>query len=70
MDPKQLLRDFLEAQKITPAEFARRLDYDKGNFHRLLNSEGIWPSLDLAFSIDRETQGAVPMASWAQAKAA
>lgn len=70
MDPKQLLRDFLAAEEITPAEFARRVDYDKGNFHRLLNSDDIWPTLDLAFRIDQQTQGAVPMASWAEAKAA
>jgi hypothetical protein len=70
MDPKQLLRDFLATKEIKPAEFARLIEYDKGNFHRLLNSDDIWPTLDLAFRIDRETQGAVPMASWAEAKAA
>lgn len=70
MDPKQLLRDFLTAEEITAAEFARRIDYDKGNFHRLLNDKDIWPTLDLAFRIDRETSGKVPMSAWAEAKAA
>ena len=70
MSPRQLLRDYLTAQEITPAEFARRIEYDKGNFHRLLNSDEIWPTLDLAFRIERETQGAVPISSWAEAKAA
>jgi hypothetical protein len=70
MDPKKLLRDFLASQEIRAAEFARRIDYDKGNFHRLLNDTETWPTLDLAFRIDRETQGAVPMSSWAEAKAA
>lgn len=70
MDPRKLLRDFLTATETTPAEFARRIEYDKGNFHRLLNSNDIWPTLDLAFRIDRETQGAVPIAAWAEAKAA
>lgn len=70
MDPKQLLKDFLAKEEIKAAEFARRIDYDKGNFHRLLNSDDFWPTLDLAFRIDRATQGAVPMSSWARAKAA
>ena len=70
MDPKQLLADYLAREEIKPAEFARRLNYDKGNFHRLLNSDDFWPSLDLAFRIDRETSGAVPMSAWARAKAA
>ena len=70
MNPKALLRSFLDAHEIKPAEFARRLDYDKGNFHRLLNSDEAWPSLELAYRIDRETGGAVPVAAWAEAKAA
>lgn len=69
MDPKQLLRDYLSKCEITPAAFARQLDYDKGNFHRLLNSDDAWPSLELAFLIDRETGGNVPVAAWAEAKA-
>jgi len=69
MDPKQLLRDYLRGREIAPAVFARQLDYDKGNFHRLLNSDDAWPSLELAFLIDQETGGAVPMAAWAEAKA-
>ncbi len=70
MDPKKLLRDHLAKQEVTAAEFARRIDYDKGNFHRLLKDGDTWPTLDLAFRIDRETQGAVPMSAWAEAKAA
>lgn len=69
MDPKQLLRDYLSSREIAPAVFARQLGYDKGNFHRLLNSDDAWPSLELAFQIDRQTGGAVPVAAWAEAKA-
>lgn len=70
MDPKQLLRDYLETAETTPAEFARQIEYDKGNFHRLLKGNDIWPSLDLAFRIDQATKGLVPMSAWAKAKAA
>ena len=70
MDPKKLLRDYLSNNGIKAAEFARRLDYDKGNFHRLLNDTDTWPTLDLAFRIEQETQGEVPMSAWAEAKAA
>lgn len=70
MSPKQLLRDYLDQHEIKPAEFARRIDYDKGNFHRLLNSDSVWPTLDLAHRIEKETSGAIPIGSWAEARAA
>jgi hypothetical protein len=70
MNPKAQLRSYLDAHDIKPAEFARRIDYDKGNFHRLLNSDDAWPSLELAYRIDQATSGTVPVAAWAEAKAA
>lgn len=69
MDPKEALRAYLDSSKRRPAEFARAVSCDKGNFHRLLNGDG-WPSLELALRIERETDGAVPMSRWAEAKAA
>lgn len=65
-----MLRDYLADREIKPAAFARQVEYDKGNFHRLLNADDTWPSLDLAFRIERETGGEVPMAAWVEAKAA
>ena len=51
---------------MTQAEFARRIEYDKGNLHRLLSGSHR-PSLDLAFKIESETGGAVPASAWAEA---
>lgn len=68
MDPRASLKSWLETNDVTAAEFARRLGYDRSNFHRLLNSSTFWPTLDLAHAIERETAGAVPLASWAEAK--
>lgn len=70
MNPKSALRKWLSDRKLAHAEFARRIGYDKSNFHRLLNSSAAWPSLELAHAIERETDGAIPMADWAVAKAA
>jgi hypothetical protein len=71
MDPKAALRAYLADKTIKPATFAEAIGYDKGNFHRLLHTEGaFWPSLELALRIERETGGEVPMSMWAEAKAA
>lgn len=64
MEPNILLKSWIDAQEITGAEAARRLGYDRGNFHRIL-SGAIRPSIDLAHAIDVMTDGAVPMAAWA-----
>ena len=69
MHPRDTLKAWLADREIKAAEFARRIDYDRGNFHRLLNEADAWPSLDLARKIERETGGAIPMALWADAKA-
>lgn len=68
MDPQTTLKKWLDANDVTPAEFARRVEYDRSNFHNLLK-RNIWPSLDLALKIERETGGEVPMQAWAEAKA-
>jgi hypothetical protein len=69
MSPRDTLKTWLSTNKIAAAEFARRVEYDRSNFHRLLHGE-LWPTLDLAHRIERETAGTVPMASWAEAKEA
>jgi plasmid maintenance system antidote protein VapI len=69
MAPNDTLKGWLSDRNIKPAEFARRVEYDRSNFHRLLNGN-LWPSLELALRIERETEGALPMSAWAEAKAA
>lgn len=68
MDPKAALKAHLKANAIKPSAFARDIDYDKSNFHRLLNNKRAWPSLDLALRIDRATKGKIPMSAWAEAR--
>jgi len=67
MDARDTLRDYLKSREIKPGRFARSINYDRGNFHRLLNNPDAKPSLDLAAAIERETGGAVPASAWAQA---
>lgn len=70
MDPKAALKQYLVDNEIKPAEFARLIEYDRGNFHNLLKPDTFWPSLELALRIDRATAGKIPMSAWAEAKAA
>ena len=63
MTAHQRLKSWLEAAQIKPAEMARRVEYDKGNFHRFLNG-GRQPSLNLAARIERETGGIIPASDW------
>ena len=58
MEPHNRLAAWLQAENISQAEMARRCDYDRSNFHRLLSGK-LSPSLPLAARIERETGGAV-----------
>lgn len=69
MEPHDRLKSWIAAAKIANAEMARRVECDKGNFHRILNGK-LRPSIDLAFRIERETAGTIAMSAWAEAKAA
>lgn len=60
------LRQWLEAEQVTQAELARRCEYDKGNMHRILNGK-LRPTLDLAFRIERATDGAISASEWTRA---
>ena len=64
MAPHDKLSAWLQAQNISQAEMARRCEYDRSNFHRLLSGK-LSPSLVLAARIERETNGAIPAVSWA-----
>jgi transcriptional regulator with XRE-family HTH domain len=69
MSPRDDLKLWLTAHDITQADFARRIGYDRSNLNAIL-AGNLWPTLELAFKIERETNGDVPMSSWAEAKAA
>jgi aspartate carbamoyltransferase catalytic subunit len=58
------LSAWLRAENISQAEMARRCEYDRSNFHRLL-AGNLSPSLALAARIERETNGAIPAVAWA-----
>lgn len=61
--PHERLKGWLKATSTRPAQFAKRLRYDRSNFHRVLNGS-LRPSLDLAHRIDIATNGAIPMSAW------
>jgi aspartate carbamoyltransferase catalytic subunit len=65
MEPHNRLAAWLQAENISQAEMARRCEYDRSNFHRLLSGK-LSPSLPLAARIERETNGAIPAVAWAE----
>lgn len=66
MPPHEALRAWLDAENIKPGAFARSIEYDRGNFHRLLKGD-FKPSLELAHKIEQETRGEIRMSLWAAA---
>src|SRR5687768_17381028 len=69
MAPHNKLSAWLAAANVSQAEMARRCEYDRSNFHRLLSGK-LMPSLALAARIERETNGAIPAVAWADPAAA
>lgn len=63
MAPNLMLKAWIAKAAIANAEAARRVGYDRGNFHRILIGAAK-PTVDLAHAIDRMTGGEVPMAAW------
>lgn len=63
--PKEetLLGAWLKARDISMYEFARRLSVDPKTIYSWCHGQSI-PDLIRAFRIDKETEGAVPPASW------
>jgi transcriptional regulator with XRE-family HTH domain len=62
------LTQYLDAKKITQAEFARRLGVNQGTVSKLCRAGR--PSWRLAARIEDETGGAVPVSVWAKAREA
>ena len=63
MSNHQTLSEWLAAQGVSRAEFARRCEYDPSNLTKLLKGK-FRPSIDVAVRIERVTEGAVPVAGW------
>lgn len=63
MAPNEQLKQWIAAQEISNAEAARRADYDRSNFHRILEGNAC-PTLELAHRIEVMTEGAVPLSAW------
>lgn len=62
----RLLIEFLRARGETLNAFCKRKDLDYSQIHRLrAGKRGERMSVNLALAIERATDGAVPMASWA-----
>lgn len=63
MAPNDLLKQWIADAEISNAEAARRAEYDRGNFHRILEGAAK-PTLELAHRIEAMTAGAVPLSAW------
>lgn len=63
MAPNILLKEWIAKAEIANAEAARRVGYDRSNFHRILAGTAK-PTMELAHAIDTMTQGEVPMSAW------
>jgi len=66
MDTHYRLQAWLKAADVTAAELARRLEYDPSNLNKLLKGT-IRPTLDMAFRIERATDGQIPASAWVEA---
>lgn len=63
MAPNEQLKKWIVDQEIANAEAARRIGYDRSNFHRILDGTAK-PTMELAHSIETMTGGVVPMSAW------
>lgn len=63
MAPNILLKTWIAKAEIANAEAARRVGYDRSNFHRILAGNAK-PTIELAHAIEAMTAGEVPMSAW------
>ena len=66
MSTHHRLKAWIDQTGQSVNEFARRVEYDHSNMHKLVKG-AIRPSLELAFRIERATEGVIPAASWVDA---
>lgn len=62
------LREYLNRNGISQADFGRTADIDRTTMSRLVSGERL-PAMDMALRIEKVTQKKVPMEVWAKAKA-
>jgi len=63
MAPNKRLKKWIAREGISNAEAARRVGYDRSNFHRIIEGQAK-PTIDLAHRIAETTGDAVPLACW------
>jgi hypothetical protein len=63
MKPNIMLKRWIAQAAISNAEAARRIGYDRSNFHRILTGCAK-PTMELAAAIEVMTDGAVPLSAW------
>lgn len=63
MAPNLLLKQWITKAEIANAEAARRVGYDRSNFHRIIAGTAK-PTMELAHAIEAMTGGEVPMSAW------
>lgn len=63
MAPNEQLKRWMAEVKIKGPEAARRAEYDRGNFHRILEGQAK-PTIELAARIETMTDGRVSIADW------
>lgn len=56
------LTTYLKANGLTQADFAARVGVTQGALSKICNGRN--PDLEVAIAIERETGGAIPVASW------
>lgn len=66
MTTNHRLEAWLKQTGVSAAEFARRCEYDPSNMAKLLKGR-IRPTLEMAFKIERQTEGVIPASSWVEA---
>lgn len=62
-----MLAQFIQKSEYTQASFAARLGISASYMSDIINGKKR-PSLDLAFEIERETEGFVPASTWVTPK--
>lgn len=63
------LRDYLHANRVSPARLAKKLGISAGYISLLRNGKGL-PSLPLALKIESETGGLVTPKDWSKEEGA
>lgn len=69
MAPNEKLKKWIADAGLNGAEAARRCNYDRHNFHRIITGAAK-PTMELAREIENMTGGQLPLSAWIGFKAA